>query len=181
MYDYLSLLFWEKKIHYKTPRGIIKVNTQSTAHMDVDKEKEDKNCKIQPSSQAPPWLKLQKNKKEKRKPWHPYKKWSKKQFFNFKISSLSLLNILLFLSYGYWFFYFFYWVFFTTFHIPECWLLKTSQVFPSVWFYWTGGRFCCYLRRCDGIKAEPVCQGTINLIGFIGKSASDGDWSHWTL
>ena len=107
MYDHLSLLFWEKKIHYKTPRGIIKVNTQSTAHMDVDKEKEDKNCKIQPSSQVPPWLKLQKNKKEKRKPWHPYKKWSKKQFFNFKISSLSLLNILLFLSYGHRFFYFF--------------------------------------------------------------------------
>ena len=181
MYDYLSLLFWEKKIHYKTPRGIIKVNTQSTAHMDVDKEKEDKTARY--------------NQAVKRHPDSSYKKTKKKKENHDthirndlrNNSSISKSVACLFWIYSYSFpmdidfFYFFYWVFFTTFHIPECWLLKTSQVFPSVWFYWTGGRFCCYLRRCDGIKAEPVCQGTINLIGFIGKSASDGDWSHWTL
>ena len=65
MYDHLSLLFWEKKIHYKTPRGIIKVNTQSTAHMDVDKEKEDKTARYNQAVKRHPDSSYKKTKKKK--------------------------------------------------------------------------------------------------------------------
>lgn len=71
MYDYLSLLFWEKKIHYKTPRGIIKVNTQSTAHMDVDKEKEDKTARYNQAVKCHPDSSYKKKNKTKKETMTP--------------------------------------------------------------------------------------------------------------